>query len=89
MNDYIYTTTFSICECNKCYHLESCEVLLPPDVFLVLWSHCRNHVVKVHDDVNKCVEQCKKCAVATCNNIKQDIMLSGYSATQTSIKIVF
>jgi len=42
---------------------------------LVLWSHCRNHVVKVHDDVNKCVEQCKKCAVATCNNKKQDIMV--------------
>lgn len=75
MNDYIYATTFSTCECNKCYHLESCEVLLPPDVFLVLWSHCRNHVVKVHDNVNKCVEQCKKRAVATCNNIKQDIMV--------------
>jgi len=75
MNDYIHATTLSTSEWNKCYHLESCEVLLPPDVLLVLWSHCRNHVVKVHDDVNKCVEQCKKCAVATCNNIQQDIML--------------
>lgn len=35
------------------YHLESCKIFFPPYEFLVFWSHCCHHVVKVHYDVDE------------------------------------
>ena len=35
------------------YHLQSGDVLLPPEVLLVLWSHGSHHVVEIHYDVYK------------------------------------
>lgn len=54
----------------KSYHLESGEVLLPPNVLLVSRSHRRHHVVEIHDDVDKRVEQGEKCAMTTCDRHK-------------------
>lgn len=42
-------------DCNKLNHLKSCQVFLPPKVFLELWSHCSKQVICVHDDVYKCI----------------------------------
>lgn len=46
-------------------HLERCQMLLPPEVLLVLGSHCRHHVVEVHDDMNEGVEESKEGGVAS------------------------
>lgn len=46
------------------YHLEGGEVLLPPDVLLVLRSHGGDHVVEVHDDVYEGVEEGEEGRVA-------------------------
>ena len=45
-------------------HLQRGEMLLPPDVLLVLGAHGGDHVVEVHDDVHERVEQAKEGAVA-------------------------
>lgn len=45
------------------YHLEGREVLLPPDVLLVLGSHGGNHIIEVHDNVDKGVEQAEESRV--------------------------
>lgn len=50
-------------------HLESGQVLLPPDVLLVFRAHRRHHVVKVHDNVNERVQHGEEGAVATCERI--------------------
>lgn len=39
------------------YHLESSEVLLPPDVLLVFGPHGCHHVVEVHHDMHERVKQ--------------------------------
>ena len=44
--------------------MEGGEVLLPPDVLLVLGSHGGDHVVEVHDDVDESVEEGEECRVA-------------------------
>ena len=46
-------------------HLESSEVFLPPEVFLVLWSQSSQQVVSVHDNMYKCVEQSKESTVSS------------------------
>ena len=45
--------------------MESSEIFLPPNKLLVLRTHGRYHVVEIHDDVDKSVEQPKKCRVST------------------------
>lgn len=50
---------------NKRYHLEGGEILLPPDVLLVLWAHRRDHVVEVHDDMHEGVEESEEGRVTT------------------------
>lgn len=49
------------------YHLEGGEVLLPPDELLVLGAHGGDHVVEVHHDVYKGVEEGEERAVSACN----------------------
>lgn len=51
-------------------HLEVCEVFLPPDKPSVARSHSSQHVVGVHDDVDKGVDQTEESAVATCRHQK-------------------
>lgn len=46
-------------------HLKSGEIFLPPNEFLVLWSHGGHHVVEIHDDVDESVEQTEESRVAT------------------------
>ena len=46
-------------------HLEVGEVLLPPDVAAVLGSHGGHHVVHVHHDVHKGVDEAEESAVTT------------------------
>lgn len=38
---------------HKLHHLESGQVLLPPNVFLVFWSHSGNHIIKVHNNMHE------------------------------------
>lgn len=47
-------------------NLERCEVLLPPDVFLIFRAHCRDHVVKVHNNMNERIQQSEEGTMATC-----------------------
>lgn len=46
-------------------HLEGGQVLLPPNVLLVLGTHGSDHVIEVHHNVYEGVEQRKESAVAT------------------------
>lgn len=39
--------------CHKLHHLECGQVFLPPNIFLVFWSHGGNHIVKVHNNMHK------------------------------------
>lgn len=50
---------------HKLNHLESGQVLLPPDVLLIFRAHGGNHVIEVHDDVDERVQESKECAVTT------------------------
>lgn len=45
--------------------MESSEIFLPPDKLLVLGTHGGYHVVEIHDNVDKSVEQSKECRVTT------------------------
>lgn len=47
------------------YHLEGSEILFPPDKLLIFGAHGGHHVIKVHDDVHKSVEQSEESRVAT------------------------
>lgn len=50
---------------DKLNHLEGSEILFPPDKLLIFGAHGGHHVVKVHDDVHKSVEQSEESRVAT------------------------
>lgn len=52
-------------DCYKLHHLECGKVFLPPDVSLVARAHGSHHVVEVHYDVHKRVEEGKERTVAT------------------------
>lgn len=52
-------------------HLQRCQVLLPPKILLILWTHGREHVVRVHHNVHKGIEQAKESAVSTWKNIRR------------------
>lgn len=45
---------------DELHHLEGGQVLLPPEIGLHPWTHRRQKVVRVHDDVNESVEQSKE-----------------------------
>lgn len=48
---------------NELHHLECCQILLPPNEFLVFWSHGGDHVVEIHDNVNERIQHSEKRAV--------------------------
>lgn len=45
--------------------MQGCQVFLPPQVLLVLWTHGREHIVGVHDDVYKGVEEAEESAMSS------------------------
>lgn len=45
---------------HKLDHLQDGEILLPPQIFLYFGSHGRQHIIGVHDDVHKGVEEAKE-----------------------------
>lgn len=47
-------------DAHKLHHLQCGQVLLPPEELLILRSHGRHHVIKVHDYVNERVEKAKE-----------------------------
>lgn len=55
---------------NVTYHLESGQILLPPDVFLIFGSHGSDHIVEIHNNMYKWVQQGKEGTVATWNGIR-------------------
>lgn len=50
------------------YDLKFSHISLPPQVLLVLWSHRREHVVEVHQNVNEVVENVGESRVSTYKN---------------------
>lgn len=46
-------------------HLQIGDPMFPPQVFLELWSHSREHVVEVHDNVNEWVDDSDEGSVST------------------------
>jgi len=44
--------------------LDGGQMLLPPEVLLILRSHRGHHVVEVHDHVDHIIHQVRKCSVA-------------------------
>jgi len=39
----------------EAYHLQLCDVLLPPEIRLMFWPHIRREVVTVHEHVDESV----------------------------------
>ena len=50
---------------DELYHLQRRQMLLPPQVLLILGAHGGQQVVRVHDDVNEGVEHSEERSVAT------------------------
>lgn len=50
---------------NKLDQLNGREVFLPPQVLLVVGAHCRQAIVRVHDNVDDTVEQGVECTQTT------------------------
>lgn len=46
------------------YQLQGCDMLLPPQIFLVLRSKASNQVVGIHDSMDEAVYYTKESAVA-------------------------
>lgn len=59
-------------ESNKPYHLDNCQVLLPPKVFPDIGSQCCQTVVSVHDHVDSAVDERKECIVSSCTELESD-----------------
>jgi hypothetical protein len=58
------------------YHLKSGHILLPPQVFIHMWTECWQTVINVHNYMNKTVNKGKESAVASyINNIKNIISI--------------
>lgn len=49
---------------HELHHLERGEVFLPPNILLVFGTHRSDHVIEVHHNVDKGIEQSKESAVA-------------------------
>jgi len=69
------------------HHLQGGQVLLPPEVLLVLWTHGREHVVGVHHDVDEGVEQAEEGAVATWGELNAEYIFL-ISITRRDLAIV-
>lgn len=68
------------------YHLEGGEVLLPPDVLLVLGAHRRDHVVEVHDDVDESVEEGEEGRVAARGELEAHPDGEGHDAVMDHVE---
>lgn len=49
----------------KLNHLHGSQMLLPPKIFLILWSHGSQQVVGIHNNVDESVEDAKESRVST------------------------
>lgn len=49
------------------YHLHLRDILLPPNIILVLGIQCSDQVVTVHHNVHKRIDETEECPVTTCN----------------------
>lgn len=50
---------------NELHYLEARQMLFPAEVFANAWSHRRQEVVEVHDDVHQRIEKSEKTGVST------------------------
>lgn len=57
------------------YNLHNCQIFFPPQVFLELRTHCAEHVVDVHNYVNKRVNYAQEGCVTTCENCLRDFKI--------------
>lgn len=39
------------------HHLERRQVLFPPNELLIFWPHRRNHIIKVHHNMDKTIDR--------------------------------
>lgn len=51
--------------------MQSSQILFPPQIFLHLRTKSRQHIVRVHNNVYKSVEETEESTVATCSNTKK------------------
>jgi len=72
--------------CTAAHHLQGGQVLLPPEVLLVLWTHGREHVVGVHHDVDEGVEQAEEGAVATWGELNAEPDRHGHAAVMDDVQ---
>jgi hypothetical protein len=63
-----FSTVFSLIKKRSImiYQLEFGDVFLPPEIFLDLRPECCQEVVRVHDDMNKGVEESDQNSLLTC-----------------------
>lgn len=66
-------------------HLQSSEVLFPPDILLELRSHGGDHVIKVHDDVYKSVKKSEEGAVAARGKLHAHPDRRGHDAVMNDV----
>lgn len=50
----------------KLRQLDRRHVLLPPEILVILWSHGRYQIIRVHDDVHERVQDSEKSSLDAC-----------------------
>lgn len=68
------------------YHLQRCEVFLPPQVPPDLRSHGRQHIVRVHYDVNECVQKAKERRVTARSELDSEPHRHGHHSVVDNVQ---
>lgn len=71
---------------DKLDHLQGGEVPLPPEVLLELGSEGREQVVRVHHDVDECVEQTEEGTVATWSELDAEPHGHGHASVMNDVQ---
>lgn len=45
---------------HELHHLKNSQVFFPPQILLHFWSHRGEHIVRVHHNVDKCIQEAKE-----------------------------
>jgi len=50
-------------------HLQSCQISLPPEILLDLWSTCSQEIIEIHGCVNSSVDECEEATVTASHKL--------------------
>lgn len=71
---------------DKLHHLQGGQVFLPPEESLVLGSHRRKQIVRVHDNVHESVEEAEEGAVTSGGELNAEPHGHGHAAVMDHVQ---